>query len=202
MSPRSGFSSDNQQLSFSSGFNNSRQHHHSRSNSGLVSDTKTPQHNARQLEDELINLNKKVVELEQQLEEVRRSHGADIEAASEEVRRQLEAEHLQKFSAVSKQIQTLQQSELDNLRTKLEEKHSVAISNLEARHSQEIINLKLSLQDVQDSSDKSELVESSKHGNNMTNDNKKISPEISEISPELYEAMKADIEKLEEEKYN
>ena len=142
------------------------------------------------------------MELEQQLEEVRRSHGADIEAASEEVRRQLEAEHLQKFSAVSKQIQTLQQSELDNLRTKLEEKHSVAISNLEARHSQEIINLKLSLQDVQDSSDKSQLVESSKHGNNMTNDNKKISPEISEISPELYEAMKADIEKLEEEKYN
>ena len=143
------------------------------------------------------------MELEQQLEEVRRSHGADIEAASEEVRRQLEAEHLQKFSAVSKQIQTLQQSELDNLRTKLEEKHSVAISNLEARHSQEIINLKLSLQDVQDSSDKSQLVESSKHGNNMTNDNKKINPgQISEISPELYEAMKADIEKLEEEKYN
>ena len=142
------------------------------------------------------------MELEQQLEEVRRSHGADIEAASEEVRRQLEAEHLLKFSAVSKQIQSLQQSELDNLRTKLEEKHSVAISNLEARHSQEIINLKLSLQDVQDSSDKSQLVESSKHGNNMTNDNKKISPEISEISPELYEAMKADIEKLEEEKYN
>ena len=142
------------------------------------------------------------MELEQQLEEVRRSHGADIEAASEEVRRQLEAEHLQKFSAVSKQIQSLQQSELDNLRTKLEEKHSVAISNLEARHSQEIINLKLSLQDVQDSGDTTQLVESSKHGNNMTNDNKKISPEISEISPELYEAMKADIEKLEEEKYN
>ena len=143
------------------------------------------------------------MELEQQLEEVRGSHGADIEAASEEVRRQLEAEHLQKFSAVSKQIQTLQQSELDNLRTKLEEKHSIAISSLEARHSQEIINLKLSLQDVQDSSDKSQLVESSKHGNNMTNDNKKINPgQISEISPELYEAMKADIEKLEEEKYN
>ena len=136
------------------------------------------------------------MELEQQLEEVRRSHGADIEAASEEVRRQLEAEHLQKFSAVSKQIQTLQQSELDNLRTKLEEKHSVAISNLEARHSQEIINLKLSLQDVQDSGDTTQLVE-------MTNDNKKINPgQISEISPELYEAMKADIEKLEEEKYN
>ena len=143
------------------------------------------------------------MELEQQLEEARRSHGADIEAAKEEVRRQLEAEHLQKFSAVSKQIQTLQQSELDNLRTKLEEKHSVAISNLEARHSQEIINLKLSLQDVQDSGDNSQLVESSKHGNNMTNDNKKINPgQISEISPELYEAMKADIEKLEEEKYN
>ena len=149
----------------------------------------------QQLEDELVNLNKKVCQLEQQLEEVTRCHDKELEETRASVRKELENEHHQKFSQVSRQIQTLQHSELESLRKQLVEEYSRQIAELEEKH-------KKILFDVQESH-KLEVTELDRKYVNMTNDNKNEKlKQASEITPDVYEAMRADIDKLEEEKFN
>ena len=150
----------------------------------------------QQLEDELVNLNKKVSELEHHLVEVTRSHFKELEEAKVSVRRELENEHHQKFSQVSKQIQTLQLTELENVKKQLVDEYSRQISDLEVKHQQILVDLQ--------ESHKLEITELERKYVNMTNDNKsdKLTQPASEITPDVYEAMRADIDKLEEEKYN
>ena len=141
-------------------------------------------------------MNKKVSELEHQLVEVTRKHVNELEETKVSVRRELESEHHQKFSQVSKQIQTLQQTELESLRKQLVEEYSRQISDLEEKHKQILFDLQ--------ESHKLEITElDRKYKVNMTNDHKndKLKP-VSEITPDVYQAMRADIDKLEEEKYN
>ena len=127
--------------------------------------------------------------------EVIRKHSNELEETKVSVRRELESEHHQKFSQVSKQIQTLQQTELESLRKQLVEEYSQQISDLEEKHKQILFDLQ--------ESHKLEITELDRKYVNMTNDHKndKLKP-VSEITPDVYQAMRADIDKLEEEKYN
>ena len=66
--------------------------------------------------------------------EVTRTHSKELEEAKVTVRRELETEHHQKFSQVSKQIQSLQQTELESLKKQLVDDYSRQISDLEVKH--------------------------------------------------------------------
>ena len=76
------------------------------------------------LGDQIVLLNSKVDELEKQREEMTRNFEAELERTKRVVRKEMEAEHLVKFSQVSKQIQCLQKSELDSMKTALQEEYS------------------------------------------------------------------------------
>ena len=158
-------------------------------------------------------MNKKVGKLEQTLEEMTRSHAKEVEEiirgkvkevedSKEALRKELESEHLVKFSQVSKQIQSLQQTELDKLKIDLEEKHNKDISEVTETYLQKIKLLEKQLLDVQESQ-KLELAEVGSIRKTLTKTEMKTeNKQLIEITPDIYEAMKADLDKLEEEKYN
>ena len=98
-------------------------------------------------------------------------------------------------SQVSKQIQTLQQTELDNLKARLDEEHDTNVLQLTEKHTLEIARLGKIIADTQEAH-KQEMKQL-KSGKVSDKVNK-----VSEITPEVYAAMQADIDKLEEEKYN
>merc|ERR1719507_2205779 len=85
-----------------------------------------------------------------------RNHAVEIEKTTEVVRKEMEAEHLIKFSQVSKQIQTLQKTELDNVKAGLQEEHYKEVEQLSKKHCQEMKELHKAMDDLK-GSQKSEL---------------------------------------------
>ena len=108
------------------------------------------------LEDEILLLNTKVDELQREREEMTRNHAVEIEKTTEVVRKEMEAEHLIKFSQVSKQIQTLQKTELDTVKAGLQEEHYKVVEQLNKKHSQEMKELHKAMDELRESN-KSEL---------------------------------------------
>ena len=113
-----------------------------------------------------------------------RFHQTEIEKTKQVVRKEMEAEHLIKFSQVSKQIQSLQKTELDAMKAALQEEHSKAVEKLNARHA-------LTISELQKTVDANTSEKAPVNGE-----------ERGEITSDIYTAMRADLDRLEEEKYN
>ena len=113
-----------------------------------------------------------------------RFHQTEIEKTKQVVRKEMEAEHLIKFSQVSKQIQSLQKTELDAMKAALQEEHSKAVEKLNARHA-------LTISELQNTVDANTSEKAPVNGE-----------ERGEITSDIYTAMRADLDRLEEEKYN
>ena len=58
-------------------------------------------------------------ELEAKVLQLKSEHVKEVERVREGVRKTLEAEHLKKFTAVSRQIETLQKAELENVKQQM-----------------------------------------------------------------------------------
>ena len=110
-------------------------------------------------------------------------------------------EPLLSCSQVSKQIQTLQQTELDNLKARLVEEHDTNILQLTEKHTLEIARLEKVISDVQEAHNQELKRLKSVKITEKSNVDETVTKAI-EITPEVYEAMQADIDRLEEEKYN
>jgi len=131
---------------------------------------------------------------ELKMKKVESNHKCELESAKEKVKKELEAEHLRKFSLVSNQIQSLQKSELDNLKSAMNDEHSRNIRDMNERFSQEINSLEGALKDIQESH-KLEVKELEKKYKAQLNQRKENDKQ-KEITPDLYKSMKDDLDNL------
>ena len=123
-----------------------------------------------------------------------------MERTKQAVRKEMEAEHLVKFSQVSKQIQCLQKSELDSMKTALQEEYSKDLEQLSAEHTEKVTELQRTIEDLRESYKL--LVEEQERRSELVPAPVKKEEEKCEISSDKYAAMRADLDRLEEEKYS
>ena len=72
---------------------------------------------------------------------LRDDHKKELEVVRNEVKKALEAEHLKKFTAVSKQIETLQRAEVENLRVQMTEERERIVRDIKESHRLELQEL-------------------------------------------------------------
>ena len=85
------------------------------------------------------------------LQKCKEEHEDEIEQVKISVRKCIETEHLAKFEAVSKQIQTIHKTELDTLRLKMEEQNRNKINEIIHEYNAKINALQQTLLDIQES---------------------------------------------------
>ena len=78
---------------------------------------------------------------EKELEMVEVEHKKEIQTVKEGVKKALEAEHLKKFTAVSKQIESLQRAEVENLRVQMTEERERIVRDIKESHRLELQEL-------------------------------------------------------------
>ena len=76
-----------------------------------------------------------------ELEVVKVEHKKEIQTVKEGVKKALEAEHLKKFTAVSKQIESLQRAEVENLRVQMTEERERIVRDIKESHRLELQEL-------------------------------------------------------------
>ena len=76
-----------------------------------------------------------------ELEMVKVEHKKEIQTVKEGVKKALEAEHLKKFTAVSKQIESLQRAEVENLRVQMTEERERIVRDIKESHRLELQEL-------------------------------------------------------------
>ena len=72
---------------------------------------------------------------------LRDDHKKELEVVRNEVKKALEAEHLKKFTAVSKQIETLQRAEVENLKVQMTEERERIVRDIKESHRLELQEL-------------------------------------------------------------
>jgi len=188
--------------------------------SGKVSDESGNIHVFEKASEELINAKLQISELEKKLQVSNDEHEKEIEIVKINVRKNLETEHVAKFEAVSKQIQAIHKTELDNLRCKMEQESARKVREMSLDYNSKVNAVEKALIDIQESQklEISELV--MKHEAELQSKVKKQKEElnkskssisdnvsksfegvfVSQISPEDYEALQKDLDGLEEER--
>ena len=76
-----------------------------------------------------------------EFEVVKADHKKELEVVRNEVKKALEAEHLKKFTAVSKQIESLQRAEVENLRVQMTEERERIVRDIKESHRLELQEL-------------------------------------------------------------
>ena len=76
-----------------------------------------------------------------ELEVIKIEHRKEIQTVKDGVRKSLEAEHLKKFTAVSKQIESLQRAEVENLRVQMTEERERIVRDIKESHRLELQEL-------------------------------------------------------------
>ena len=76
-----------------------------------------------------------------ELEVVKVEHKKEIQTVKDGVKKALEAEHLKKFTAVSKQIESLQRAEVENLRVQMTEERERVVRDIKESHRLELQEL-------------------------------------------------------------
>ena len=175
----------------------------------------------KQLEDEILFLNRKVEalqreidrqsaaeslagktvreEFETKIQELVAQHEAELQQTQVKVRKELETEHMQKFSQVSKQIQSLQKSEIDSLKAALTEEHSKKLKEATEKFASEIQIVENAVKDIQESH-KLEIIELERKHKAQLDQTVRDHEKLREITPEIYQTMRVDLDKLEHEK--
>ena len=72
---------------------------------------------------------------------LRDDHKKELEVVRNEVKKALEAEHLKKFTAVSKQIESLQRAEVENLKVQMTEERERIVRDIKESHRLELQEL-------------------------------------------------------------
>ena len=175
----------------------------------------------KQLEDEILFLNRKVEalqreidrqsaaeslagktvreEFETKIQELVAQHEAELQQTQVKVRKELETDHMQKFSQVSKQIQSLQKSEIDSLKAALTEEHSNKLKEATEKFASEIEIVENAVKDIQESH-KLEILELEKRHKAQLDQTFQDHEKLREITPEIYQTMRVDLDKMEHEK--
>lgn len=125
------------------------------------------------------------------MERIKEENKIKIQSTMEKLKKDLESDHMKKFDAVSKQIQQVQNSEIERIKARLKSEHSAVLEKVQLEHEQ-------MLQDIKEA--QTLEIEEVRRSFHSTEKSGLVSKPEPEVNPEIIEKLEKDLEKLEVER--